>query len=977
MSSLHSYTTRVSHKRHLYFVHLLRNNTALSNTIKTTQTSIPLTTTQFYYCNLPPCTHAKLYTTTRHIHGRAWYTTAYPVERFFVPIPIYMIKINKTTIYAVLLFMLCIVLAVLTYADTAPRWSGASTTSVTEGEYLVFILADKVTGNPQFALYHTQETAWLSVVQGVLSGLAPQVSADKQYTITIRASNSAGSGERTFTITVKDSGVTTSGRATTSPFACSNEVRVCPGGQTVGRTGQNCEFAPCPQPLPVNAQGVPILGDDCQAARSQCNTCRRLGSGVQCTEVYCANEQFYCTLKTPQQSNQGTTSIAIERYARHLLVLKTQQLLNKTTCKITTSGPGSPGNETDYFGNKTHEALVCDKVARNTTYNGTITQALTDNLQAYVGTLPVCTPIHGGWSTFLPSSLTACGTTQTATCTNPAPSCGGRYCSGTAPRVVGTRCASGKSCSGGRCVQSTTPPAPQPPAFSQPSYPPAQSPSAATPSCASPASPPPQKPSASIVVNKIRPTPFPLIREVKATFYISPSDGSFKYQHKLSTRNDCSTTVEVRVPGSGNYIYDWDDNIKFQSGCSRRKGGRCVGVYWTGDDFRGRKTYRTNSTLDDYKTYYVCLRRADTQCGSNWSEPISVMVDVPQECRGGRCQCWSYNPATGYSTPGDPRSLLGECNPYQRCRFESRYLDRHPDECQMILYNDCLEDVIKHDTDPRVYNPPYSYDEARLRAEDSCAYAKPGVPAYEIPHGPAACGDTLFSCDGNSSANCYSDVSKSIEGVVTQSKLYRNGRLDSGKVGHCSIQDLVPGKTYHWMCIDNVIGGGVAVCSKEYDWEVDSPGIIPAEVWCPAKGKVRQCHEGHVYEYQYEWVRGAASDVYDTGNCLPSETSKVKIEDCGSHGCYNFSHSSNGRSGAWCHACSEHSDCSDGKLCLRNWERRAGGASENICRSATGRGTCHSSEPFCHTNFGVCVQCFRIQTPPHLYQPRDTLLNFK
>ncbi len=70
-------------------------------------------------------------------------------------------------------------------------------------------------------------------------------------------------------------------------------------------------------------------------------------------------------------------------------------------------------------------------------------------------------PTGGGWSTLPGESSVACGTTQTAICNNPAPSCGGA-CSGVAPTVTGTKCSSGHTCSGGSCVPScttaTTPP---------------------------------------------------------------------------------------------------------------------------------------------------------------------------------------------------------------------------------------------------------------------------------------------------------------------------------------------------------------------------------------------------------------------------------------------------------------------------------------------------------------------------------------
>lgn len=33
------------------------------------------------------------------------------------------------------------------------------------------------------------------------------------------------------------------------PRACTQEAKLCPDGSAVGRTGPNCEFAPCPTPV--------------------------------------------------------------------------------------------------------------------------------------------------------------------------------------------------------------------------------------------------------------------------------------------------------------------------------------------------------------------------------------------------------------------------------------------------------------------------------------------------------------------------------------------------------------------------------------------------------------------------------------------------------------------------------------------------------------------------------------------------------
>jgi hypothetical protein len=48
-----------------------------------------------------------------------------------------------------------------------------------------------------------------------------------------------------------------------APTACTMEARVCPDGTTVGRTGPDCSFAPCPEPIQEATATVPA---DVQAA---------------------------------------------------------------------------------------------------------------------------------------------------------------------------------------------------------------------------------------------------------------------------------------------------------------------------------------------------------------------------------------------------------------------------------------------------------------------------------------------------------------------------------------------------------------------------------------------------------------------------------------------------------------------------------------------------------------------------------------
>ena len=62
-----------------------------------------------------------------------------------------------------------------------------------------------------------------------------------------------------------------------SPRGCTEEAKICPDGSAVGRTGLNCEFAPCPegvQPVACTADakicpdgsGVGRVGPNCEFA---------------------------------------------------------------------------------------------------------------------------------------------------------------------------------------------------------------------------------------------------------------------------------------------------------------------------------------------------------------------------------------------------------------------------------------------------------------------------------------------------------------------------------------------------------------------------------------------------------------------------------------------------------------------------------------------------------------------------------------
>jgi len=76
-----------------------------------------------------------------------------------------------------------------------------------------------------------------------------------------------------------------------NPVACTQEAKICPDGSAVGRTGPNCEFAPCPSealceggpcpsssgggilPFDSGVEGVVTLGPTCPVMREGDTTC--------------------------------------------------------------------------------------------------------------------------------------------------------------------------------------------------------------------------------------------------------------------------------------------------------------------------------------------------------------------------------------------------------------------------------------------------------------------------------------------------------------------------------------------------------------------------------------------------------------------------------------------------------------------------------------------------------------------------------
>ena len=56
-------------------------------------------------------------------------------------------------------------------------------------------------------------------------------------------------------------------------------------------------------------------------------------------------------------------------------IQQAQELLNETVCQVATTGAGSPGNETNYFGRKMQAAITCYQTLRRLPVDQTLTPA--------------------------------------------------------------------------------------------------------------------------------------------------------------------------------------------------------------------------------------------------------------------------------------------------------------------------------------------------------------------------------------------------------------------------------------------------------------------------------------------------------------------------------------------------------------------------------------------------------------------------
>src|SRR6185503_18234909 len=91
--------------------------------------------------------------------------------------------------------------------------------------------------------------------------------------------------------------------------ACTEEARICPDGSAVGRTGPNCEFAPCPTPA-TSTQS------ECNQDAKVCPDGSKVGRvGPTCQFAACPSEgATSATIKTSMDQAMTGLSVTITPY---------------------------------------------------------------------------------------------------------------------------------------------------------------------------------------------------------------------------------------------------------------------------------------------------------------------------------------------------------------------------------------------------------------------------------------------------------------------------------------------------------------------------------------------------------------------------------------------------------------------------------------------------------------------------------------
>lgn len=128
--------------------------------------------------------------------------------------------------------------------DSCPVLAGATAVTMEDRTFLHGNWSGAGAGNLYKGEAYTLEengTCVMVTLYQHLCNLGPDCGPDHSATFTAEESLQN-------TLTMMAASITVSGLGQTSSIvACTKEAKICPDGSAVGRTGPNCEFAPCPE----------------------------------------------------------------------------------------------------------------------------------------------------------------------------------------------------------------------------------------------------------------------------------------------------------------------------------------------------------------------------------------------------------------------------------------------------------------------------------------------------------------------------------------------------------------------------------------------------------------------------------------------------------------------------------------------------------------------------------------------------------